>query len=181
MACDKDEIKLRRAADCATHLVQVDIADESALEKLELGSFEVVILAAGEDFVASQTAAMIAKESGARYVIAKARDNRQKTILERVGVDEVILPDHEMGAKLARKLVGSNIMDILEESSLYTITEMRPTDEWLNKTVQESDIRRRHGLVILAIRQGDKLKIPVRPDMVITEDDILITLSENKK
>ena len=181
MACDKNEMRLQQAAEYATHVVQVDITDENALEKLGLGNFEVVVLAIGEDFEASQIAAMVAKESGAKHVIVKARNNRQKAILESMGVDEVILPEHEMGAKLARKLTGSNIMDILEESSFYTITEMRPMDEWRDKTIQQADIRRKHNLTILAVRRGDKLKIPVLPDMVLTGDDVLIVLSEKKK
>ena len=177
MACDKSEIKVQQAAEFATHVVQVDITDEYALERLGLGNFEVVILAIGEDFEASQIAAMIAKESGAKHIIVKARNRRQKIILESMGVDEVILPEHEMGAKLARRLPGSNILDILEESSFYTITEMRPLDEWLNKTIQQADIRRKHNLTILAIRHEDKLKIPVLPDTTIVEEDILIALS----
>lgn len=181
MACDKDEIKLQQAANYATHVVQVDVTDENALEKLGLGNFEVVILAIGEDFEASQIAAMIAKENGAKHIIVKARNKRQKTILESMGINEVILPEHEMGAKLARRLIGSNIMDILEESNLYTITEMHPMNEWVNKTIQQADIRRKYNLTILAIRHGKKLKIPVLPDMVIAEDDVLIALSENKK
>ena len=181
MACDKNEIKLQQAMGYATHTVHVDITDENALKKLGLGNFEVVILAVGEDFEASQIAAMIAKESGAKHTIVKARNHRQKMILESMGVDEVILPEHEIGAKLARKLTNSNILDILEESSFYAITEMYPMEEWQNKTVQQSDIRRKHDLTILAIRNGDKLTIPVLPDTIITENDILITLSEKKK
>jgi trk system potassium uptake protein TrkA len=181
MACDKNEIKLQQAMAYATHVVQVDITDENALKKLGLGNFEVVILAVGEDFEASQIAAMIAKESGAKHVLVKARNHRQKMILESMGVDEVILPEHEMGAKLARRLTNSNILDILEESCFYTITEMYPLEKWQNKTIQQADIRRKHNLTILAIRNGGKLKIPVFPDTLITEDDILITLSEKKK
>lgn len=181
MACDKDEAKLQQAAEYATHVVQVDITDEHALGKLGLGNFDVVVLAIGEDFEASLTAAMIAKEQGVRHIIVKARNNRQKAILKSIGVNEVILPEHEMGAKLARRLSGSNIMDILEESSAYTITEMRPMDEWMGKTVQQADIRRKHHLTVLAMRRDEKLKIPIRPDTLITEEDVLIVLSENKK
>jgi trk system potassium uptake protein TrkA len=180
LACDNNEAKLQQAAEYATHVVQLDATDENALERLGLGNFEVVILAIGEDFEASQIAAMKAKEHGVKHIIVKARSNRQKTILESIGVNEVILPEHEMGAKLARKLVGSNIMDILEESSLYTITEMHPLDEWVNLTVQKADIRRKHNMTILAIRNGDKLKIPVMPDTMIEKDDILIAIKENK-
>ncbi len=181
LACDTDELKLQQAAEYATHVVQVDVSDENALEKLGLGNFEVVILAIGEDFEASQIAAMIAKEHGVKHIIVKARNNRQKKILESIGVHEVVLPEHEMGAKLARKLIGSNVMDILEESDLYTIKEMRPMDEWMNKTIQQADIRRKYGLTILAIRHEDKLKIPVMPDTVIAEDDILIALTKNQR
>ena len=178
MACDRDETRLQRAAEYAAHLVQMDFSDEVALKKLGLGNFDVVILTIGEDFEASQIAAMIAKEDGAKHVIVKACNDRQKMILENMGVGEVILPEHEMGAKLARRLMGSNIMDILEESDIYTITEMHPMDEWLNRTIREADIRRKHNLTILALRNGDKLTIPVLPDTLITGDSILIALSE---
>jgi trk system potassium uptake protein TrkA len=180
LACDNNEAKLQQATEYATHVVQVDITDEHALNKLGLGNFDVVILAIGEDFEASLTAAMIAKEHGVKHIIVKAKNNRQKIILKSIGVNEVILPEHEMGAKLARRLSGSNIMDILEESSAYTITEMRPMEDWLDKTVHQADIRRKHHLTILAMRRGDKLTIPIRTDTLITENDILIVLSENK-
>ena len=181
MACDKDETKLQQAAEYATHVVEVDITNENTLETLGLGNFEVVILAIGKNFEASQIAAMNAMEHGAPHVIVKASNMRQKRILETLGVNKVILPEHETGAKLARNLMRSNIMDILEESNLYAVTEMRPLDEWLDKTVQQADIRRKHNLTVLAIRHGDRLKIPVMPDTMISKDDVLITLSENKK
>lgn len=179
MACDKDEAKLQWASEYATHVVQVDITDEHSLERIGLGNFHVVILAIG-DFEASLTASMIARERGARIVIAKASNDRQKAIFKSIGVDEVILPEHEMGAKLARRLSGSNIMDILGESEDYTITEMHPLEEWTGNTVQQADIRRKHHFTILAIRHGDKLRIPVPPDTIIQENDILIVLNENK-
>lgn len=180
MACDKDEMKLQRAAEYATHVVQIDVTDEHSLEKLGLGNFHVVILAIGEDFEASLTASMIAKEHGAPFIIAKASNNRQKMILKSIGVDEVILPEHEMGEKLARRLSGSNIMDILGESDAYIITEMHPLDEWVDKTIQQADIRRKHHFTILAMRHGDKLKIPILPDTLIRKNDILIVLTEKK-
>ena len=181
LACDIDETALHSAMEYATHVVQADMADESVLEGLGLGNFDVVIMAMGEDFEASLIATMMAKEQGAKHVVVKAGSKRQKKILESIGADEVILPEHEMGAKIARRLVGSNILDILDESDFYTISEIKPMKEWLNKTIRQADIRRKHDLMVLAIRRGDKLSIPVSPDTVITEEDILITLSEHKK
>lgn len=181
LACDRDEAKLQLATEYATHVVRADIADEYALARLGLGNFDVIVLAVGNDFEASQIATMIAKENGAKHVIVKARNLRQKKILESIGADEVILPEHEIGAKLARRLASPNIMDILDDSEFYTITEMHPMDEWLNQTIQESDIRRKYNVTVLAVRRRDKFIIPVSPAEVLTEQDVLIVFSEKKR
>lgn len=181
LACDWEETKLQQATEYATHVIQADLSDETALGRLGLGNFDAVILAMGEDFEASQIATMIAKESGAGRVIVKARNNRQKKILLSIGADEVVLPEHEMGAKLARKLVNANIVDILEESEHYVIAEMRPREEWIGKTIRQADIRRKHDLSVLAIRHGGKLSLSVSPDRVISANDVLLTLSETGK
>ncbi len=181
LACDRDEAKLQLATEHATHVVRADIADENALARLGLGNFDVIVLAVGNDFEASQIATMIAKENGAKHVVVKARSLRQKKILESIGADEVILPEHEIGAKLARRLASPNIMDILDDSDFYTITEMHPMDEWLNQTIQESDIRHKYNITVLAIRRGDKFIIPVSPTEVLTEQDVLLVFSEKKR
>ncbi|WMJ76070.1 MULTISPECIES: potassium channel family protein [unclassified Sedimentibacter] len=181
MACDNDKAKLKLAEEYATHVVRADASDENALKNLGLQNFDVIILAMGEEFEASQIATMIAKESGAKHVIVKARNLRQKKILESIGADSVVLPEHEMGSKLARKMVASNIMDILEDSEYYTITEIKPLDEWLDKSLRQANIRQKHNITILAVRQGEELILPVSPDRIINKEDILIALEEKNK
>ena len=180
LACDRDEQKLQKAASYATHVVQLDLADEYALNRLGLGNFDVVIIAMGAEFEATQIAAMVAKEGGASRVIAKARTYRQKKLLENTGADEVILPEHEIGTKLAHRLVGYNILDILGESDLYSISEMYPLTEWVGQTIRTADIRNKHHLTILAIRRGGRLILPVSPEERIEPEDVMVTLSEKK-
>lgn len=180
LACDRDEARVHAAMDLATHTVQADISDENTLYGLGLGNFDVVIIAMGDEFEASQIATMMAKEQGADWVVVKARNERQKKILLNIGADEVILPESEMAVKTARKLVLPNIRDILEESQYYTISEMKPLEDWVGKTLRQADIRRKHDLTVLGVRRGNKLSLPVSPDRVLEADDILITLSEHK-
>lgn len=178
LACDNNEAKVNHATEYATHVIQADASDETALINLGLNSFDVIVLAMGEEFEASLIATMIAKENGAEYVIVKARNKRQKKILESIGADKVVLPEYEVGVKLARTILEPNIMDILEDSEYYTITEMKPYNEWINKTVGEADIRQNYGITILAIRKGKELTIPISPDTIIAENDVLIVFSE---
>lgn len=181
LACDSDAGKLQEVAGLATELVQADVQDEKAIGNLGLGNFEVVILAMGDDFEASQIAAMIAKEQGADYVMVKARNRRQKKILERIGVDQVIIPEYEMGVRVAKRLVQRNVLEVLEESEDYTIMEMYPLDEWVGKTISEADVRRKHNIMILGVKRNHKFTIPFSPDLVFEKDDVLLTLSEHEK
>ncbi len=177
LACDKNHARIQEAAAFATQVVETDISNEANLEALGIGNFDVVVVAIGDDFEAALMATAIAKEKGARFVLAKASTQRQKRILEGVGADRVILPEREMAEKVARGLIGTNVMDILEDAAHYTITEMCPLEYWVGKTVSESDIRAQHGMNILAVRRGDDVIIPVRPDEVLAHDDVLIILS----
>ncbi len=180
LACDKNEHRLKEASAYATYVIKADIAEEHTLEELGIGNFDIVILAMGEDFESSVMATMTAKELGADFVMAKARSFKQKEILERIGADQVVLPEHEIGEKIARNLVGFNITDILEESEQYVVSEMKPLPEWIGKTVQEADIRKTYNLFLIAVRSSKQLIIPIPPDHQIKAEDILITLTSKQ-
>lgn len=180
LACDRDPARLHEATEYAASVVQADAADEDAMKKLGLGNFDVVVLAMGEDFEASIIAAMLAKELGAGKVVAKAFGARQKKILESIGVDEVVLPEVEMGAKVARNLVNPNVLEVLERSGRQTVAEIMPRQEWIGKTIGQADIRRHYGYTILAIVRGNETIIPVAVDTVLVEGDVLITLNQTE-
>ncbi|MCZ7672731.1 MAG: hypothetical protein M5U34_39245 [Chloroflexi bacterium] len=51
---------------------------------------------------------------GVKRVICKARTRTQKSILETLGAHQVILPEHEAGVHLGRKLATRHFIDYLE-------------------------------------------------------------------
>ncbi len=104
LAVDADVAHLHEAEEFATHVVQATVSEEGALEHLNLGEYDAVVVATGENFEATVLATMTAKEQGAKYVLVKAQSMFQKRILEKIGADTVVLPEVEMGASIARKL-----------------------------------------------------------------------------
>ncbi len=176
LAVDNDEENLHAVCGYATHMVKADAEDEEAMAKLGLGNFDTVIMAMGEDLEASLLATMTAKELGAKFIVVKSYGQRQKKIFESVGADLVVVPEQEMGAKLAHRLVRPNIVDILEDNDRFQITEMRPLPEWVGKSVVESDIRKEHHTSLLAIIRDGNTIFPVLPEEVIRENDLLIAL-----
>ena len=182
LACDHDEVRVSLATEYATHVIQGDLSNEKTLIKIGLNDFDVVVLAMGESFETSLIATMIAKEQGARYIIVKARNQRQEKILKNNGADKVVLPEYEMGYKIAKSIVEPNILEILNDMKDYSIIEMKPLDEWIGKTLKGTNIRHNHGITILAIiKQGNKIIIPVSPDTSIDKDDVLLVFDEKNQ
>lgn len=58
---------------------------------------DAVVIATAEHLDASVMALMIVKEIGVPYVLVKADGTLKGEILKRVGADEVVYPEEEMG------------------------------------------------------------------------------------
>ncbi len=176
LACDHDHDIVQDMSQYATHVVQLDVTDENAMNSIGLGNFDVVIVAIGSNKESSIMATLIAKECGAKYVIAKATDLRQKTILEKIGADRVILPEREMGVRIAMNLINSNIVDLINISENLSVADIEPLPVWVNSTLQKSNIRAEYDLNIIAIRRNKRLIISPKPTEVIEKEDILVVV-----
>lgn len=179
LAVDSNMELVQDMSEYVTHAVMADITDEADLRNLGLGNFDVVIIATGSHLEASVLAILLAKEMGVPYVIAKALDENHKKILEKIGVDRVILPEREMGLHIANKLIYGNFFELTEISDDVSIAEVIPKKEWFGKSMIESDIRAKYDLNIIAIRQGEDIIASPKPSYIIQQNDILIVLGEN--
>ncbi|NDO45538.1 TrkA family potassium uptake protein [Clostridium sp. MD294] len=179
LAVDNNMELVQDISEYVTHAVMADITDEADLRNLGLGNFDVVIIATGSHLESSVLAILLAKEMGVPYVIAKALDENHKKILEKIGVDRVILPEREMGVHIANKLLYGNFFELTEISDDVSIAEVIPKKEWIGKSIIESDIRAKYDLNIIAIRQHEDIIASPKPTYVICENDVLIVLGEN--
>ncbi|MCL2665294.1 MAG: TrkA family potassium uptake protein [Defluviitaleaceae bacterium] len=180
LACDTNMEAVREMAQYATEAVQLDVTDEMALHSMDLGQFDVVVVTIGTDLTSSVMATLFAKQSGAKLVVAKAYNETQKLILEKVGADRVVLPEWEMGAKIATELSYPNILDYIALSKDYGLMEIAPLPAWINHTILKNNIRAAAGINIMAIKRGDGVIISPKPDEIIHSGDILVTICEKK-
>ncbi|MDR3238479.1 MAG: TrkA family potassium uptake protein [Clostridiales bacterium] len=182
LACDMDLEIVQDVSQYATHVLQTDVTDEGALFSLGLGNFDVVIIAIGT-LEPSVLATVIAKESGAKMIISKAMDTRHKKILEKVGADRVVLPEWEMGGKVAmnlltNNLITSNVIDYINLSDEYSIAEIEPKKGWVGHSLAKSNIRADFGLNVVAVKRNQKIIISPKPDATIEGHDVLVVIGE---
>ncbi|KRN24494.1 potassium channel family protein [Lacticaseibacillus camelliae] len=177
LAADRKPARVEAVADQVDQAVVGDASDDGFLQRVAIEHFDVAVFAMGEQFEASVMATMMAKERGCRRVVVKALDARQAKILTRIGADQVVLPEVEMGAKIAHTLVNANILDVFDQIPGVNITERRPDPQWVGKTLAQADIRRTAGLEILALIRAGRPQIPVAPSTILAADDVLLTVN----
>lgn len=180
MAVDKSADIIQEMSEDVTYAVEADVMDESTLKELGLSNFDVVVVSIGSDIQASIMASLIAKELGAKKLIAKAQSLLHGKVLEKIGVDKVIYPERDMGRRLAHNLSSRNILDYIELSSEYNIMEITSLNSWWGKTLSELDLRSKYGINIMAIKRDDKIDVSPDSNMIILEGDILLIIGNTK-
>lgn len=181
LCCDKNPDVVNQMSAYATDLIQADIADEKALKEMGLNNYDVVIIATGDSLESAVMATMAAKEMGVHTVIAKAKDIKQANVLYKVGADKVVLPERDMGIRLATSLVTSNVLEYINFSDAYGMAEIAPKPEWIGKTLAGSDIRAKTGFNIVAIKRGKEVLVSPSPQEVINADDVLVVIGTTDK
>ncbi|MBQ8109305.1 MAG: TrkA family potassium uptake protein [Clostridia bacterium] len=166
--------------DVLTHVVQMDAMDRDALATLGVQDFDVAFVTMGSDIRASGTIVLQLKELGAKRVIAKAHDEFHGRMLEKLGADQVLFPERDMGRRVAHNLVSGNIIDFLDLNSEYSIAEIRPKPEWVGRSLVELSMRSAMGINVVAIRNGDSLNAMPMPEDRLREDDVLLVVVKDK-
>ncbi|MBA7547486.1 Ktr system potassium uptake protein A [subsurface metagenome] len=181
LGVDNDEEIVNVLKDKITQAVQADITEERVLTELGVKNFDAAIVCIGTDLETSILVTMMLKEMGLKYIIAKAQNNLHAKVLEKIGVDKVVFPERDMGARIARRLITPNIKDYIELEPDYNIIEISALPEFVDKTLSELDMRNKYGINVLAIKRNDSFNISPRAKDVIKKGDFLIVIGETKK
>lgn len=181
LAIDTDQANVQAVADLVTHAVVADARDPGVLRSLGVRNFDCAVVAVGSDVGGSALITMLLKELEVPQVLCKAQSHVHRRVLEKIGADRVVFPEHEMGVKLAQGLTHSNILNFIELSEQYGIVEATPPRQWQGMTLKEVDVRRNFQVNIVAIRDDISGEMMVTPsgDYVMRETDTLFLLGED--
>lgn len=179
LAIDEDEERIEEIAEYVTHAVAGDATDETVLKSLGARNFDVAVVALGESMEASILITVLLKEMGVKYIVGKAQSELHAKILTKVGIDRAILPERDMGVRVAHNLAQSNILDYIELSPEHSILEMSVPKKWIGKTLRELDVRARYGVSIMAVKNGVDINISPDPESILSDEDVLVIIGDN--
>ncbi|MFC7784543.1 MULTISPECIES: TrkA family potassium uptake protein [unclassified Rossellomorea] len=176
MAIDQDEDKVNEFSSIASHAVVADSTDESVLKSLGIRNFDHVIVAIGDDIQSSILTTLMMKEIGVKKITVKAQNDYHEKVLRKIGANQVVHPERDMGRRIAHNIVSNNVLDYLELSDEHSIVEIVANENLSGNSLIDLDIRAQFGINIVAIKRQKDIIVSPQADEQIREGDILIVI-----
>ena len=137
-------------------------------------------MAIGSDLSASILTTLNFKELGVPLVVCKAQDDAHQKVLEKVGADRVVVPEREFAYKLAQGLSTDNVLEYIELSADYGISEFEAPKTWEGKSLRQLNVRAKTGVNIIAVRGPKEIHVSPTADYVIHREDVIVALGDYK-
>ena len=164
----------------ASHAVQLDSTEPESLREAGIFEMDTVIVAIGNYLQESIITTLNVKEAGVAHVVAKASSEIHGKVLKRVGADRVVFPEYEAGCALASNLTQPAFLERFELDTDNSIVEVLVPSEFHGQTLSQLDLRKRYGLNVLAIGNGDKFVTNPSPGQILTKGMVMVVIGNNR-
>ena len=178
LGIDIDEDKVSAVEEELTHVAIADMTDANSLRSLGLSNLDVAVVYTG-DIQTRIMATVVLKDLGVQKVVSKAKNVLHEKILCKVGADQVVFPERDMGVRLAHGIADTNVIEFIELSSVYSLAEVFILPEWKGKTLMDADIRVNYGLNVVAIRRQGDIIVSPRASEVLQEGAVMVVIGKN--
>ena len=181
LAVDRNEIVVNAAAAELPYCKCADVTDPEVIRQLGIASIDVVIISMASNLEACVLVTMLCKEIGVKTVIAKCSSEMNCKILSKVGADRVVFPERDSGVRLAKNLLSSGFVDMIELSKDISMVEMEVKPEWEGKTLIELNLRKKYSVNVVAVIRGSEINTLIDPEKPLSKDETLIVIGNISK
>jgi len=182
VAIDSDKHRVQAIDAFATEAVVLNATDKEALKSLGLEQMDGVIVSTGTKISTSILICLFLQEMGVKQILAKALDEDHGKILKRVGATQIIYPERDMAIRISRGLSRPNMLDFIPLAEDFDLVQVGPPREFIGKSLKELNLRARHNVHIIAIKELVPENFVLAPPagFVIKDSDILIMLGKTE-
>jgi len=173
VAVDSNESIVASIRDLVTQAICVRIADEASLRSLGVEEMDTVIVGTGENFAQSiLITALLKQRLNVKHVIARGINEIHKEILTLIGADQIILPEQEIGIKLADDLATA-LTNITRLSKNFAICHVVAPKKFIGKTLEELKLPKNFDVQCIGIKKDDEIML-ADAHYVVSADDKLV-------
>jgi trk system potassium uptake protein TrkA len=151
---DRREMRVDQLKDELYEAIVGDVTDREALAELHPESMACVVVSLGKHIEASLLATLHAKELGAKRILAKAVTEDHGKLLRKLDVERIVFPEDEIAVNVADRLTWPNVLDFLPLGASYSVVEIAVPESLVGRTIGDADLRRKHRIAVLAIKDA---------------------------
>ncbi len=190
---DSSMAKVETFKNDITHTICANSADVHSAKELPIQDADAVIICIGEHEGNSIMATAIMKQLKAKRIIGRIVSDTQATVLEAMGVEEIIHPERDSAEKMAKKLTTEGLIDTIELSDRYSIVKAEVPEKYEGKRLDELNLRHNYNFTVLTtISKVEKRKILgfkqlseevngiAKAETILTKGDIMVLFGEQK-
>ncbi len=179
LGIDRSREVVQPLSDELTESLILDATDEDALRSVDIALYDAVVVAINDDFEDELLATLTLKSLGVQRVVGVASDERQKTILLKIGADDVVMPEHDSGLRLGLLLSLPNLVERMALGKEHSIAEMRMPKGFADLTVEQVNFTATHHVTLLAIKRKGELIMPPGRDLRLSSDDLMVIAGQD--
>ncbi len=186
IAIDNNPNNVEDLKDEVAVAVCLDATDVKALRAQNIHEMDAVVVAIGENFEALLLCVVLLMEMKVPRIIARANGKHQRMILEKIGINEILSPENDVGLAVAERLLNPTILTTLMLPDNYEIVEIKTPRTMVNRSLNDIGLRTKYNLNLITIKRlfekvvnGQKvvqqhiLGVPT-PDIILLETDTIL-------
>ncbi len=174
---DNSQLRVQKARDTLNQVYKADATNPDALAQIGLAEVSHVLISVGDSIAASTMIAMFAKEMDIPKVWVKAVNPDHQRLLQKLQVDEVIIPEQMAAIQLASKVAIPGFLQYAAFDPEVSFQELT-VEKWAGKSLRELDLPRKHKVQVISLKKKDEDNYIYTPDPDYTfrEGDTIVVL-----
>lgn len=184
---DVRSARLDELKDSITTVLTMDSTNINAIKSLPLNDTDAVIVTIGEDVGASILTLSILKNLKVKRIIGRAINELHQTILNQIGIEEIVLPLEEAANHITAMLQLKNTLKLIELSDDHAIAEILVPEKYVGHSLEAVNIEKRFEIKLIGVKTPPdagvlttifkreyKVDLSYNVTFLLRENDILI-------
>jgi len=183
LGVDTNERLVQDVMSEVTYAVKGDATNENVLRELGVPNFDAAVVAIGSNVEANIMSTVLLRSLGVPYVASRARNQLHGQTLDRLGANQVVYPEREMGSRVARSLFNPDVTEYMALAPGFGISKIRSPEALQGQTLKDAGLagsRDKYSLFVLAIRRGKDLILLSSEEERVQQGDLLILANKDE-
>jgi trk system potassium uptake protein TrkA len=146
---DKSMNRVEACKERLTNVICLDSTDPVAANHLPLKNTDMAVVCGGADEGESLLITAMLKKRGVQQITVRSITGLQESVLEAMGVTEIIRPEVESAEHWAMKLSVKNFINLFEVTNDHYLVEALVPRKLIGKSIAGSELNKHYKVIVL--------------------------------